>query len=114
MIQWVRRHRLPVTFPFEFRWTDADDIWLSPFHSGPSAAISVHQYARMPWTALFAQIEPILRAAGGRPHWAKRHTLTARDVFALYPQAERFLAVRKQFDPTGKFTNPHLAELFGL
>jgi FAD-linked oxidoreductase len=113
VIQWVRRHRLPVTFPFEFRWTDADDIWLSPFHSGPGAAISVHQYARMPWTALFAQIEPILRAAGGRPHWAKRHTLTARDVFALYPHAERFLAVRKQFDPTGKFTNPHLTELFG-
>lgn len=112
--QWVRRHRLPVTFPFEFRWTDADDIWLSPFHGGPSAAISVHQYGRMPWTELFAQIEPILRAAGGRPHWGKRHTLTARDVFALYPQAERFLAVRQQIDPTGKFTNAHLAELFAL
>jgi FAD-linked oxidoreductase len=114
VMQWVRRHRLPVTFPFEFRWTAGDDIWLSPFHSGPGAAISVHQYARMPWSALFAHLEPILRAAGGRPHWGKRHTLTARDVFTLYPRAERFLAVRKQVDPTGKFTNAHLTELFAL
>ena len=114
VIQYVRRRRLPVTFPFEFRWTDGDDLWLSPFNRGPSASLSIHQYARMPWTGLFAQIEPILRAAGGRPHWAKRHTLSATDVFALYPQAQRFVAVRNHIDPAGKFTNAHLAELFSL
>jgi FAD-linked oxidoreductase len=114
VIQWVRRRRLPVTFPFEFRWTAADDIWLSPFNQGPCAAISVHQYARMPWTELFAQIEPILRAAQGRPHWGKRHTLTAADVQALYPRASDFVAARQRADPLAKFTNQHLATLFAL
>jgi len=114
VIQWVRRRRLAVTFPFEFRWTAADDIWLSPFNQGPTAAISVHQYARMPWTELFAQSEPILRSAGGRPHWGKRHTLAAADVLTLYPRAADFISVRNRVDPAGKFTNQHLAELFAL
>jgi FAD-linked oxidoreductase len=113
-IQWVRQRRLPVTFPFEFRWTAGDDIWLSPFNHGPCASISMHQYARMPWTDLFAQAEPVFRAAGGRPHWAKRHTWTSRDVFASYPQLERFLAVRRTVDPDTKFTNEHLAQLFAI
>ena len=48
-IGWIRRHRLGVIFPFEFRWTSGDDIWLSPFNRGPSASISVHQYVKRPW-----------------------------------------------------------------
>ena len=46
------------------------------------------------------------------PHWAKRHTLTRGDVDALYPMAERYRAVRRIFDPQGKFLNPHLESLF--
>jgi FAD-linked oxidoreductase len=113
-IAWVRKRKLPVAFPFEFRWVAADDIWLSPFNKGPGASISMHQYSKMPWRELLAAAEPIFRANGGRPHWAKRHTLTARDVFELYPNAERFCAVRAQVDPGAKFTNAHLAELFGI
>jgi FAD-linked oxidoreductase len=112
VIQWVRRKRLPVAFPFEFRWAAGDDIWLSPFNKGPGASISMHQYAPMAWKALFAEGEAIFRAAGGRPHWAKRHTLTRADVDALYPMAERFREVRRAVDPVGKFLNPHLEELF--
>jgi FAD/FMN-containing dehydrogenase len=89
-----------------------DDIWMSPMNAGPVAAISMHQYAKMPWRALFADAEAIFRAHGGRPHWAKRHTLTRADVDALYPMAERYREVRRAADPTGKFLNPHLTELF--
>jgi FAD-linked oxidoreductase len=113
-IAWVRKKRLPVTFPFEFRWVAGDDIWLSPFNSGPGASISMHQYSKMPWRELFAHAEPIFRSAGGRPHWAKRHTLTVEDVDSLYPRAAAFKAVRSEIDPHGKFTNGHLARLFPL
>jgi FAD-linked oxidoreductase len=113
-IAWIRKKRLPVTFPFEFRLVAGDDIWLSPFNTGPGASISMHQYAKMPWRDLFAEGERIFRANGGRPHWAKRHTLTARDVEALYPSAARFRAVRDAHDPGGKFANAHLAALFGI
>jgi FAD-linked oxidoreductase len=108
----VRTRRMPLIFPFEFRMVAADDIWLSPFHAGPCASISVHQYAPMPWAAHFAALESIFRAHGGRPHWAKRHTLTSADVRTLYPMAEAFGRVRKRTDPQGKFMNDHLRSLF--
>ncbi|CAN5262644.1 D-arabinono-1,4-lactone oxidase [soil metagenome] len=112
VVGWIRRKRLPVAFPFEFRVVAGDDIWLSPMNAGPVAAISMHQYARMPWQELFAEAEAIFRADGGRPHWAKRHTLSRDDVDRLYPMAERYRAVRRTVDPTGKFLNQHMRELF--
>ena len=84
-IERIRSRKLPVTFPFEFRTVAADDIWLSPFHAGGCASISMHQYAPMSWRSVFGEIEPILREGGGRPHWAKRHSLTEADIHALYP-----------------------------
>jgi FAD-linked oxidoreductase len=112
VVGWIRRKRLPISFPFEFRIVAPDDIWMSPMNAGPVAAISMHQYARMPWRDLFAQGEAIFRAHGGRPHWAKRHTLSREDVDALYPMAKRYREVRRGIDPEGKFLNPHLAGLF--
>jgi FAD-linked oxidoreductase len=113
-IRWIRRRKAAVLFPFEFRWTAADDIWLSPFNRGPCASISIHQYAGRRWQRLFDQVEPIFRAHGGRPHWAKRHSLAARDVFELYPHAREFCAVRRKVDPEGKFANDYLTKLFDL
>jgi FAD-linked oxidoreductase len=114
VIAMIRKRELPVTFPFELRLTAGDDIWLSPFHIGLGASISMHQYAKMPFRDVFAAAEPIFRAHGGRPHWAKRHTLTWRDVEALYPNASRFRGVVRAHDPQGKFANAHLSELFEL
>ena len=113
-IGWIKKKKLPVTFPFEFRLTAADDIWLSPFNGTQGASISMHQYAKMAWRDLFAEAEPIFRAHGGRPHWAKRHTLSARDVDALYPDAAKFKAVRDAVDPGAKFANAHLMQTFSI
>jgi FAD-linked oxidoreductase len=110
----IRKRRLPITFPFEFRLAAGDDIWMSPFNAGPGASISFHQYARMPWRPAFAEMEAVLRDGAGRPHWAKRHTLTTADVHRLYPRAGDFVAACKTWDPAGKFANSHLTQLFGL
>ncbi|HEX7758458.1 MAG TPA: D-arabinono-1,4-lactone oxidase [Caulobacteraceae bacterium] len=113
-IAYIRRKRMPIAFPFEFRLTAGDDIWMSPFNKGPGASISFHQYARMPWRGAFSEIEAVFGAGEGRPHWAKRHTLTTEDVHRLYPKTGEFLAVRKAVDQEGKFANAHLSGLFGL
>ncbi len=110
----VRRLRLPIIFPFEFRAVAGDDIWLSPMNAGPCVSISFHQYAKMPWRKAFGAIEAVLAAHGGRPHWAKRHTLTSDDVLRLYPMARRWGEVRKSVDPDGKFLNAHLRELLAF
>jgi FAD-linked oxidoreductase len=112
-IAWIKKKSLPVAFPFEFRAVAGDDIWLSPMNNGPCLSISMHQYAKMDWRKVLGGAEPIFRAHGGRPHWAKRHTLARADVDGLYPQAERFREVRAAHDPDGKFLNQHLEPLFG-
>ena len=43
-----------------------------------------------------------LAAHGGRPHWAKRHSLGAEDVVRLYPEARRWGEVRKRADPQAR------------
>ena len=113
-IKCVRDNRFPIIFPFEYRTVAGDDFWLSPMHAGPCVSISFHQYAKMDWRPAFAAVEQVFRAHGGRPHWAKRHTLTSADVLALYPNAARWGAVRKRVDPAGKFMNAHLRDLFAF
>jgi hypothetical protein len=54
------------------------------------------------------------REHGGRPHWAKRHTLSSADVLALYPRAADFGRVRKDIDPEAKFMNAHTRQLFAF
>jgi FAD-linked oxidoreductase len=110
----VRRRKLPIIFPFEYRTVAADDIWLSPMSGRDCISISFHQYARMEWREAFAAIEAVFAAHGGRPHWAKRHTLRSDEVLKLYPQAARWGEVRKQWDPQAKFLNAHLRELFAF
>jgi FAD-linked oxidoreductase len=110
----VREARWPIIFPFEFRTVAADDIWISPMQGRDCVSISFHQYARMAWQAPFEGVEKVFQDAGGRPHWAKRHTLTSADVLRLYPDAAKWGAVRKRFDPGAKFLNAHLAELFSF
>ncbi|MEZ5938238.1 MAG: D-arabinono-1,4-lactone oxidase [Hyphomonadaceae bacterium] len=114
VIAHVQRNKLPVTFPLEFRLVAADDIWLSPFNGRDGASISFHQYAKMKWREIFLDVEKIFRSFDGRPHWAKRHTMTNTDLHALYPMAERFCAERAKADPVGKFANAHLADLFDI
>jgi FAD/FMN-containing dehydrogenase len=110
----VRERRWPIILPFEFRTVAADDIWLSPMSGRDCVSISFHQYAKMDWREPFAAVERVFQEAGGRPHWAKRHTLTSADVVRFYPDADKWGAARKRYDPTGKFLNDHLAELFAF
>ena len=32
----------------------------------------------------------------------------------LYPEWDRFLTLREEWDPRGTFLNPHLRDLFGI
>ncbi len=110
---YVRRHRTPVLFPIEYRYVAADDIPLSPFYHRDSAVLSIHQDARVNRDPYFRDVELLLRGMGGRPHWGKLHSLSARDLEPLYPEWGLFQAVRKRLDPTGKLMTPYLREVLG-
>lgn len=108
----IQRAGINVFFPIEFRYTAADDCWLSPFSERPGASISVHQYHKQDYRPLFRLVEPIFWKYQGRPHWGKLHTLTAKNLRALYPRFDDFLRVRRELDPQGRFLNPHARQLF--
>lgn len=94
-----------------YRTVAPDDAFLSPYYERDSVTISIHHNAGMPFWEYFADIEPIFRAYGGRPHWGKKHTLKAHHLRPLYPMWDRFLELRHCFDPQGVFLNGYLREL---
>ena len=109
----IRRERFQVHFPIECRFVRADDIYLSPASGRDSAYIAAHMYKGMAYQAYFDAVEAILRSYGGRPHWGKMHSLTARELRPLYPRWDDFQAVRRQLDPDGLFLNPYLRTILG-
>lgn len=109
----MRTRHPDVVWPVEYRTVAADGGWLSPMHGRDSIAISIHQDASLPCDAFFADVEPIFREHGGRPHWGKIHYLRAPELAPLYPMWERFLETRRRLDPRGVFLNPHLREVLG-
>ncbi|MEP7200818.1 MAG: D-arabinono-1,4-lactone oxidase [Chloroflexota bacterium] len=97
-----------VLWPIEYRTLHSDDICISPASGRETIAISAHQAAELPHQNFFADVEAIFRNHHGRPHWGKLHSHDARELRDLYPQWERFHAVRARLDPSGRFVNDYL------
>jgi len=108
----MRARHPDVAWPVEYRTVAPDDAWLSPAHGRDTVTISVHQDGRLPWREVFEDVEPVFWECGGRPHWGKLHSLRAPRLAPLYPEWERFLALRDELDPGGRFLNEHLRGLF--
>jgi len=109
----IERRRLPILFPIEVRFGAPDDAFLSPGAHRDSCYIAVHQYRGMEFETYFRAVEAIMRQYGGRPHWGKRHYRSAGDLAALYPDWDRFLAVRDRLDPGRVFANDYVDRVLG-
>jgi FAD-linked oxidoreductase len=102
-----------IAFPVEIRTAPADDIPLSTSHGRDSFYLAFHVPHDTDHTAYFGGLEPILREAGGRPHWGKVHTRTAADLAPAYDRFDDFLALRDRLDPDRVFTNAYLRRVLG-
>lgn len=106
--------RYDVTLPIEVRLAAGDtDAFLSPCWDRDTVYVAAHVYRGMPWEPYFRAVQDIARSFHGRPHWGKRHLLRADGLAPLYPEWERFAAVRDRLDPQRRFTNPHVARVLG-
>jgi len=105
------RHRREVAWRLLVRTIAADDICLSPAHGRATTTIACLHNASLPHDAYFSDMEAVFRAHGGRPHWGKKHSLTARDLRPLYPTWDTFAEIRRRLDPDGVFLTPDLADL---
>lgn len=109
----IDRSSLTVSFPIEMRVAPADELPMSTAYRRDSFYLAFHTHKSMDHRAYFALIEPILLAAGGRPHWGKLHTLTAPDLMEAYPRFLDFVAMRDKLDPDRVFANDYLRRVLG-
>jgi FAD/FMN-containing dehydrogenase len=107
----MRKRHPDVAWPLEYRTLAADEIPLSPAYRRATVTISVHQAAELPYAGFFGDVEAVFRSHGGRPHWGKHHTHQASELRALYPEWERFHALRRRVDPRGRLLNDYLRRL---
>ena len=102
-----------ISFPIEVRVTPGDDLWLSTAYGRDSAYIAIHVFHSSPHEEYFGDVESIMTAVGGRPHWGKMHTRDADYLAGVYPKHGDFVAVRDALDPDRRFGNAYLTQVLG-
>lgn len=105
--------RFDTPMPIEVRWVAGDDAFLSPAGGRATCYIAVHQYEGMEHEPFFRACEAVFDRYEGRPHWGKRHCQTADTLRPRYPDWDRFAAVRRHYDPDGRFANDYLDRVLG-
>ncbi|WP_246820318.1 D-arabinono-1,4-lactone oxidase [Corynebacterium sp. HMSC074E01] len=102
-----------IGFPMELRTTAADDVALSTASGRESMYIAFHIPRALNPQDYMPKLEPILHAAGGRPHWGKMNSLSRKDFAQLYTRFDEFCELRERMDTDWKFGSPYLRKLFG-
>jgi L-gulonolactone oxidase len=113
LVDLIERRRLPVSMPYEVRFTKGDDAYLSTAAGRDTCYIAVHQYRGMDFDAYFRGVERIMDDYDGRPHWGKRHFQTAATLAARYPDWDAFQSARRRLDPGGVFMNDYAERVLG-
>jgi L-gulonolactone oxidase len=109
----IARRGFTIGFPVEVRFVAPDDIPLSTASERETCYIAVHVFQRMAYEPYFREVEAIMRSFQGRPHWGKLHFQTASTLRSLYPQWDKFIAIRDRLDPEGRFRNEYLDRVLG-
>ncbi len=99
-------------FPIEVRTHKGEAGFLSPTQGKDKLVMSFHVYKGIPSDPLFDWLKNEMKAWQGRPHWGKVNKLTHDELRELYPNMDKFLAVREQFDPNRVFMNQFLQHKF--
>jgi FAD-linked oxidoreductase len=102
-----------ISFPIEVRVTPGDDPWLSTAYGRASAYIAIHVFHASPHQEYFRDVEAVMNATAGRPHWGKMHTAGAEYLRQAYPRHGDFVALRDELDPERRFGNAYLAQVLG-
>lgn len=114
MLRGLMRNSYPDQIsPLQVRWQKGDSAFLSGQNGRDSTSISVSGAIGTEYQSFLRGVDQVLQPFGARPHWGKLHYLDRERVRNLYPEFERFQAVRRRLDPRDRFLNTHLRDLFG-
>ncbi|WP_405944498.1 D-arabinono-1,4-lactone oxidase [Streptomyces sp. NBC_00932] len=101
------------TYPVEVRWVAADDAYLSQQYKRDNTVITITVTAGTDYWGYLSDVDAVLQPYNARPHWGKLHFTTRARMEQMFPELDRFIGIRKQFDPRGLFLNDHLRPLLG-
>lgn len=96
----------PLVQVTELRTMRSDRQWLSPAYGRDTVGIHFTWLKDDAVLDLLPELDDLLGAHDGRPHWGKLFDAPADDVAARYGRFADFAALVTEFDPTGKFRNP--------
>jgi L-gulonolactone oxidase len=103
-----------IHIPMDIRFVHKDKSWLS--YAYGKDIVTMGCVSRNAATAdtyeAFKSIENIFLKHGGKPHWAKRFMAKDAELSKVYEKWDDFKLLRRKLDPTNKFLNPYLTELF--
>jgi len=102
-----------ISFPIEIRVAPPDDIWLSTAYGRATGYIAIHVFHQAPHEDYFREVEAVMTAVGGRPHWGKMHSRDAAYLRGVYPRFADFVALRDELDPARRFSNTYLDQVLG-
>lgn len=114
IVKTIHDRKFRVHMPMEIRYVKADDIMISPASGRNCVYMAVHQYLGMEYEDYFNTIEQIFWKYDGRPHFGKMNTLDYEGFKRIYPQWDRFIALRNQVDPNQTMLNDYLRKIFNL
>lgn len=106
----IRDRVAPVLQISEIRTIAADDLWLSTAYGRDSVGIHFTWVKDLDGVLpVVAALEECLAPYEPRPHWGKVFTTAPEALPAVYPRLPDFQALRRRYDPAGKFTNAFLS-----
>lgn len=115
---WYTENRPHMHYPIILRCTGPSAAWLSPASQQPTCFFGfVVYYAddgslSQEGLHFLTEVEKLLAAEGGRPHWGKYYDPQRYVWREIYPQWDAFRAVRDALDPQRKFSNDYITALF--
>lgn len=99
-------------YPIETRWVKGDEGYISPFTHRDTTVLSVSGAPGTDYWPYLRDVDALLEQFDARVHWGKIHFMTRERLERQFPELDKFLAVRREFDPNGVFLNDHTRALF--
>jgi FAD/FMN-containing dehydrogenase len=98
-------------YPIEVRWVKGDEGLLSPFYHRDTTVVSVSGAPGTNYWPYLRDVDAVLSQFDARAHWGKIHFMTRERIARIYPEFEKFVEIRRRFDPNGIFLNDHTRAL---
>lgn len=115
---WYAANHPHMHYPIILRCTGPSSAWLSPAYQQPTCFFGFVVYYADDGSLsreglhFLTEVEKLLAAEGGRPHWGKYYDPQRYAWRDIYPQWDAFRAVRQQLDPLRRFSNDYVTALF--